>query len=90
MWPQLCATVCLTVIPSFSDITDVSTIGHSFKTDRSRTHLFHVAHYGDDIIGGELKLRKLPELIPFTIAATDEDKDLRLYRNGPRGLYICT
>ena len=47
------ATVCLTVVPSFSDITDVSTIGNSFNTDRSRTPLFHVAQYGDDIIGRE-------------------------------------
>ena len=54
------ATVCLTVVPSFSGITDVSTIGHSSKTDRSRTPLFHVAQYGDDIIDGELNLRKLP------------------------------
>ena len=56
----MCATVCLTVVPSFSDTTDVSTIGHSSKTDRSRTHLFHVAQYEDDIIGRELNLRKLP------------------------------
>ena len=53
------ATVCLTVVPSFSDITDVSTIGHSSKTDRSRTPLFHVAQYEDDIIGRELNLRQL-------------------------------
>ena len=53
-------TVCLTVMPSFSDITDLSTIGHSFKTDRSRTPLFHVAQFGDDIIGRELNLRKRP------------------------------
>ena len=32
-----CATVSLTVIPSFSDITDVSTIGHSFKTNNRCT-----------------------------------------------------
>ena len=31
----VCDTVCLTIMPSFSDITDVSTIGHSFKTNRS-------------------------------------------------------
>ena len=31
----------------------------SFKTDTSRTPLFHVAQYGDDIIGRELHLRKL-------------------------------
>ena len=36
-----CATVCLTVVPSFSDITDVSTIGHSFKND-SRRILFYL------------------------------------------------
>ena len=57
---MVCATVSLTVVPSFSDITDVSTIGHSFKTDRSCIPLFHVAQYGDDIIGRELNLRKLP------------------------------
>ena len=37
---MVCATVCLTVAPSFSDITNVSTISHSFKTDRSRTPYF--------------------------------------------------
>ena len=57
---MVCATVCLTVMPSFSDITDVSTSDHSFKTDRSHTPLFHVTQYGDDIIGQELNLRKLP------------------------------
>ena len=57
---MMCVTVSLTVVPSFSDITDVSTIGHSSKTDRSRTPLFHVAQYGDDVIGRELNLRKLP------------------------------
>ena len=35
-----CATICLTVIPSFSDITDVSTMGQSVKTDRSSTPYF--------------------------------------------------
>ena len=54
------ATVCLTVVPSFSDINNVSTIGHSFKTDRSRIPLFHITQYGDDIIRRELNLRKLP------------------------------
>ena len=39
-----CATVCLTVMPS-SDITNVSTISHSFKTDRSHTPLFHIVQY---------------------------------------------
>ena len=57
---MVCATVCLTVMPSFLDITDVPTIGHSFKTDRSRIPLFHVMQYGDAIIGRELNLRKLP------------------------------
>ena len=57
---MVCDTFCLTVAPWFSDITDVSTIGHSFKTDRSLTPLFHVAQYGNDIINRELKLRKLP------------------------------
>ena len=55
-------TVCINaiVMPSFSDKTDISTIGHSFKTDTSHTPLCHVAHYGDDIISRELNLRKLP------------------------------
>ena len=50
----------LTVEPSFLDTVDVSTIGHSFETDRSRTPLFYVAQYWDDIIGRELNLTKLP------------------------------
>ena len=33
----VCYIVCLRVMPSFSDITGVSVIGHSFKTGRSRT-----------------------------------------------------
>ena len=54
---------CLSKVkPSFSDIADVPTIGHSFKTDRIRNPLFHVAQYGDGIIGRELNLRKLPGL----------------------------
>ena len=53
MW---CATVCITDMPSFSNIIDVSTIGRSFKTDRSRTPSFHVAQYGDDSTGRELIL----------------------------------
>ena len=57
---MLCATVCRTVMPSFSDKSDVSTIRHSFKTDRSRTPLFHIAQYGDYIIGPELNIKKLP------------------------------
>ena len=75
------ATVCLTVVPLFSDTTNVSTIDHSSKTDRSRTPLFHVAQYEDDIIGRELNLRKLPgrqwESCPQTLRtdATDNDKD---------------
>ena len=48
-------------MPSFSDITDVSTVGDSFKTDRSRFTLFRVAPYGYDIIIRELNLRKLPD-----------------------------
>ena len=50
-----CATVWLTVMPSFSDITDVSPVGHSFKTNICRKLLFHVTQYGD-IIGWELNL----------------------------------
>ena len=55
-----CANVCLTAMPPFSDMTDVSTFCHSFKTHRSRTCLFHIAQYGDNIIGRQLNLRKLP------------------------------
>ena len=38
----VCVTVCLTVMPSSSNITEVSTIGHSFKTHHLPP-LFHVA-----------------------------------------------
>ena len=83
MWSQLYG-VCYCLSNScaiVSDTTDVSTIGHSSKTDRSRTPLFHVAQYGDDIIGRELNLKKLPgrqwESCPQTLRtdATDNDKD---------------
>ena len=63
------------------DITEVLTIGHSIKTDRSRTPLFHVAQYGDDIIGIELKSPKTARSVvgveptTFRIAAIDDDKD---------------
>ena len=53
---MVCATVCLTVKPSFSDITDISTTSHSSETDSSRTPLYRVAKYGDDIIYRELNL----------------------------------
>ena len=53
---MVCAIVCLSVMPSVSDITDVSTIGYSFKTNNRLTPLFHDAQYGDDIIGRELNL----------------------------------
>ena len=46
---MVCAIVCLTVMILISDITDVSTIGHSFKTDSHHNPLFHVVQYGDDI-----------------------------------------
>ena len=49
-----------------SDITDVSTIGHSLKTDSSPTPLFHVAHYGHGIIGREINLRKLLSFVMGT------------------------
>ena len=50
--PSSCDHSCIVaVIPSFSDITDVSTIVHRLKTDRNRAPLIHVAQYGDDIIG---------------------------------------
>ena len=48
---MVCATVCLTVMSSFSDTSDVTTLGHNFNSNRSRATLFHVAQYGDDIIG---------------------------------------
>ena len=67
-------------MPSVSDKTDVSTIGHSFKTERNRTPLFHVAKYGDEIIGRELKSQKIARSVveveptTFPTAATDDDK----------------
>ena len=58
MQPQLYGICYLLskVMPSFSDITDVSTIGLSFKTDKCCNPLFHIAKYGDEIIGRELNL----------------------------------
>ena len=48
MQPQLhCVWYCLS-----------NSFAFGFKTDRSRTPLFHVAHYGDDIADRELNLRK--------------------------------
>ena len=55
---MMCATDCLTFMPLFLDITDVSNKDHSFKTDRSPIPLFHVVQYGDDIIGQELNINK--------------------------------
>ena len=46
---KVCVTVCLKIMPSFSDITDVSTIGDSLKADSSGTPLYHVAQYGNNI-----------------------------------------
>ena len=74
-----CATVCLTVVPSFSDITDTSTIGHRFKTDRNP--LFHVAQYLRRHYRPTIKSQKTArsvvgvELTTFPTAATDDDKD---------------
>ena len=34
------ATLCLTVMQLFSDITDVATISHSFRTNNRRTRMF--------------------------------------------------
>ena len=74
----LCTTVCLRVTPSSSDITDVSTIGHSFKTDRSRAPSFHVRrrHYRP-IIKSQKTARSVVGVEPttFQTAATDDDKD---------------
>ena len=42
----------LTAMPSFSDLTDLSTFGHSFKTDSLR--IAHVVQYGDDVIDPDL------------------------------------
>ena len=79
----MCATAYLTVMPSFSDVTDISVSRHSRKTDNRRTPLSHVAQYEHDIIGRELNLRKLPgrqresnpqpseEVRPTTIKTTD-------------------
>ena len=80
----VCATVCLTVMPSFSDITDVSTIGHNLKTDSRRNQLFFVAPYGDDFLSRELNLDEkcpVPSVVgvePTTLAATDGDKTVVL------------
>ena len=88
----VCDTVCLTVMPAFSDTTDVSTIGHSFKTDRSRIPLIsrrpaRRRHYWP-IIKSQKTARSVAGVEPttFRTAATDDDKDWRLYRNGHRGL----
>ena len=67
-------------MPSFSDITDFSTTSRSFRTDRSRTPLFHVVQYGDDIMGRKLNLKTawlvvVVEPTTFQTAATDDDKD---------------
>ena len=53
---MVCPTVSLTVMPSYSDITDVSNICQSFRTNNRRTLLFHVARYKDDIICRKLNL----------------------------------
>ena len=39
---MVCATVCLTNMPSFSDIADVSSVDRSFKTDSLSIPLFHI------------------------------------------------
>ena len=58
---MVCATVCLTVMPPFSGITDVWAMGHSFKTDSRRTPLLHISKYGYDIYRPRIKsLWKLP------------------------------
>ena len=81
---MVCANVCLTVMPSFSVITDVSPMGHSFKIDRSRTPLFHVMQYGDErrrYYRPRNKSQKTArsvagvELTTFRTAAIDDDKD---------------
>ena len=77
----VCATLWLTVMPSLSNITDISTIDHSLKTDSRRTPLFHVLQYGDDIICQELNLDencpvgKEVETTTFQTATTDVNKD---------------
>ena len=47
----VCATVCLIVMLSLSDTTDVSAVRAicCFNTNNLRVSLFHVAQYGDDI-----------------------------------------
>ena len=81
---RVCAIVCLTVMPSFSDTTDVSTTGHSFKTDRSRTPLFHVAQVRRRHYRPRIKFQKTARSVArvepttFRTAATDDDKDWRL------------
>ena len=45
-------------VNNMADITDVSNIRHSFKTNDRRTSLYHLANCGDDTIGRELDLNE--------------------------------
>ena len=90
---KVCVTVCLTGVPSFSDITDVSTIGQSSKTDRSRTPLFHVAKYGDDIISQktaqsqrESNPQPSEQLRPMTIKTSAYTESATASYNRPRSV----
>ena len=58
-WRVLLFCLSNSFMPSFSDITDVSTIGNSFNINNSRTALFHVAQYEDDIVDRELNLDEI-------------------------------
>ena len=66
------ATVCLTVMPLFLYITDVSTVGYSRPQP-----LFHVVQYGDSAVGRELNLdENYPvEPTPFWTAMASDNKD---------------
>ena len=48
---MVCATVCLTAMPSFSDISDFQQSAKFQGRQKLHPLFFHVAQYGDDIIG---------------------------------------
>ena len=46
-----CAAVCLTVMPLFSDITDVSTIGQNSKSDDCRICFYFTSRRTETALG---------------------------------------
>ena len=90
------SVVCLTVKPSFSDIADVPTIGHNFKTDRIiNPHLLisrravRRRHYRQRI-KSQKTARSVVRVEPttFRTAVTNDDWDKRIYWKGHRDLLI--